>query len=178
MNRIIVSTFVIAISVLLRLPSAFGADVVGNVTDTGGHAVSGVKILVQDTTGKAAGEATTDAAGHYEIGNLLPNAYDYTLNPGTTGFKSGTAVSYLDKDGLTINWKVSKGDDASALATQGGKVAIAGDPFGLSMPEFVSVVALGALAAGAASVGGYAAAGGFSESSSSPPVVPPTSSSM
>jgi hypothetical protein len=178
MNRIIVSTFIIGISVLLRLPSALGADLVGNVTDTGGHPVSGVNILVQDTTGKTAGEATTDAAGHYEIGNLPPNAYDYTLNPGTTGFKSGTAVSYLDKDGLTINWKVSKGDDASALATQGGKVAIAGDPFGLSMPEFLSVVALGALGAGAASVGGYAAAGGFSSSSSPPPVAPPTSSSM
>ena len=178
MNRIIVSTFVIAISVLLRLPSAFGADLVGNVTDPLGHPVSGVKILIQDTTGKTAGEATTDTQGHYEITNLSPNAYDYTLNAGTTGFKSGTAVSYLDKDGLTINWKVSKADAASALATQGSKVAIAGDPFGLSMPEFLSVVALGALGAGAASVGGYAAAGGFSSSSSPPPVAPPTSSSM
>lgn len=178
MNRIIVSTFLIGVSVLLRLPSAFGADLVGSVTDTGGHPVSGVKILVEDTTGKTAGEATTDALGHYQIGNLSPNAYDYTLNPGTTGFKSGTAVSYLDKDGLTINWKVSKADDASALATQGSKVAIAGDPFGLSMPEFLSVVTLGALGAGAASLGGYAAAGGFSSSSSPVPIAPPTSSSM
>jgi hypothetical protein len=159
------------------VPSAFCADVVGTVLDLQQHPVSGVNIVVQDSTGKTVGQATTDATGQYKIGGLSPNTYDYTLSPGT-GFKGGSAVSYLDNDGLTVNWKVSDTGDAVALAAQGSKQQIAGDPFGMSMPEFLSVVVLGVTVAGAGAVGGLAAAGEFNGSSSGPPpFIPPTSSS-
>ena len=176
MNRLITSVFAIGIALLLG-PPAFCADLVGNVIDLQGRAVPGVEVVVQDTAGNIFGRATTDAAGHYEIAGLSPSTYDYTLNPLATGFKGGNAVSYLDRDGLTVNWKVSPVGDAVALASPGSKAVIAGDPFGLSMPEFISVLVLGTTVAAGGAVGGYGGAGGFSSSSSSPPA-PPSSSSQ
>jgi len=177
MNKVIGSAIGIGISMLLAVPSAFCADVVGTVVDLQQHPVSGVNIVIQDTTGKTVGQTTTDATGQYKIGGLSPNTYDYTLSPGI-GFKGGSAVSYLDNDGLTVNWKVSDTGEAVALAAPGSKQAIAGDPFGMSMPEFLSVVVLGITGAGAAAVGGLAAAGEFNSSSNGPPPTPPSSSSL
>jgi len=179
MNKVIGSVCGIGIAMLLALPSAFCADVVGTVLDLQQHPVSGVNIVVQDTTGKTFGQATTDAAGQYKISGLSPNTYDYMLNPLGTGFKGGSAVSYLDNNGLTMNWKVSNAGDAVALAAPGSQQEIAGDPFGLSMPEFISVVVLGVGVAAGASVIGYWAAGGFSNNSSGrPPIIPPSSASL
>ena len=120
---------------------------------------------------KVAGQAIADAKGHYAIGGLSPNTYNYTLDSLTTGFKGGSAVSYLDANGLTIDWKVSDANNALALATQGSKKVLAGDPFGLSMGEFASVVVLATAGVAAGVIGGYGAAGGFSDHH-------PTSSSM
>jgi hypothetical protein len=168
----------LSFSLLVGLSPAFCADVVGTVMDLQGRPASGVKIVVRDTAGKIFGQATTDAKGHYAIAGLSPNTYDYTLNPLATGFKGGSAVSHLDSEGLTINWKVSNAGDATALATQGSKEALAGDPFGLSMGEFASVVVLGTAGVAAGVVGGYGAAGGFSGGSSHHHHHHPTSSSM
>src|SRR5580658_2566306 len=143
MKKAIVTGLGIFISLLFALPSAFCAEVVGTVMDLQGRAVSDVKIVAQDGAGKICGQALTDAKGHYEISGLSPNTYDYTLNPLATGLKGGSAVSFLDTDGLTINWKVSKSGDAVALAAQGSNEALAGDPFGLSMPEFLEVLGVG-----------------------------------
>jgi hypothetical protein len=177
----IVLTVGLGIAFLLTASSAFCADVVGTISDLQGHPVSGVKIAAQDSAGKVVGQAIADAKGHYAIGGLSPNTYDCTLDPLTTGFKGGSAVSYLDSRGLIVDWKVSNTNDATALARQGNKQVLAGDPFGLSMGEFASVVVLGTAAIAAGVVGGYGAAGGFSSSPSSSPTpvgVPPTSSSM
>jgi len=167
-SKLIFSALGLGLSLLVGLSSAFCADLVGSVMDLQGRPASGVKIVVRNTAGKVFGQAITDAKGHYSIGGLSPDTYDYTLDPLATGFKGGSAVSYLDSKGLTINWKVSNAGDAIALATQGSQEMLAGDPFGLSMGEFASVVVLGAGVVGAGVVGGYGAAGGFSGGSSAP----------
>lgn len=173
-KKAVVCALAIGLSFSIGAGAAICAEVGGMVTDSQGRPVGGVKIVVQNSGGKMLAQALTDAKGHYAIHGLSPDTYDYTLNPLTSGFKGGSAVSYLDSAGLTINWKVSDRADAAALATPGGKEAIAGDPFGLSMGEFASAVVLGAGVVAAGVVGGYGAAGGFSGSSGPSP----TSSSM
>lgn len=179
MKRLIVFTLGLGLLFLVAVSSAFCAEVLGEVTDLQGHAVGEVKIAVQDSAGKVVGQAITDANGHYLIGGLSPNTYNYTLDPLATGFKGGSAVSYLDSNGLKINWKVSDANNALALATQGTKEALAGDPFGMSMEAFASVVLLGTGGVAGGVIGGYDLAGGFSGGSSHSHHHPhPTSSSM
>ena len=178
MKRLIVTILGIGFSFFIAV-SAICADVSGVVMDSQGHPVNGVKIAVQDPAGKFLNQAITDSKGHYAINGLSPGTYDYILEPLATGFKGGNAVSYLDSKGLTINWKVSNTGDAVALATEGGQQTLAGDPFGLSMGEFASVVVLGTAGVAAGVVGGYGAAGGFSGGHShGHPHHHPTSASM
>lgn len=183
MQRLIVATAGLILSLLVLFlvaaSPAWCADVVGTVTDPQGHPVGGVGIGVRDSAGRVVGNALSDAKGHYAISGLSPNTYNYTLDPLGTRFKGGTVVSQLDSNGLTVDWKVSQGNNALALATEGSKTALAGDPFGLSMGEFASVVMLGTAVVAGGVVGGVGAAGGFSSSSSPTPTPsPPSSSSM
>lgn len=168
MKSLIAITVAICVAILTGASSAICADVSGMVTDSQGHPVPGVKIAVQDLGGKIIDQVVTDAKGHYAISGLSPDTYDYILEPLATGFKGGDAVAHLDSKGLIINWKVSERIDAAALATRNGPQEIAGDPFGLSMGEFMSAVALGTGVVAAGVVGGYGAAGGFSGPSNHP----------
>jgi hypothetical protein len=173
MKKSIISTLTMGLLLLIGTSSAICADVSGVVTDSQGRGVGGIGIAARDSAGKIVSQAVTDSNGHYAISGLSPDAYDYVLKPLATGFKGGDAVSYLDSKGLTINWKVSDATDAIAMAAQDGPQQIAGDPFGMSMGEFASVIGLGTAGVAAGVVGGYGAAGGFSGGSDHP-----TSSSM
>jgi hypothetical protein len=179
MKRLIVSVVGFGLLFLVIAPSAFCADVVGAVSDPQGNPVRGVEISVRDNAGKIVGKAMTDTKGHYAIGGLSPNVYNYTLDPFATPFKGGTVVSQLGSDGLSVDWRVSRANNALAMAKAGSTTALAGDPFGLSIGEFASVVMLGTGVVAAGVVGGCGAAGCFSESSSpTPRPSPPSSSSM
>jgi hypothetical protein len=150
---------------------ALCADIVGTVLDTHGKPVQGIQITAGGPAGKMVAQAVTSAVGKYHLSSLDPGTYDYVLNPLQTGFKGGTAVSYLGIKGLTIDWKVSAKAPAIALASVGTEVPLAGDPFGFSAGEFASLVVLAAGGVAAGVVGGYGAAGGFS---SSPPAASPS----
>jgi Carboxypeptidase regulatory-like domain len=164
MKRFAVLTF--GCSLLLgSLSPAFSAELAGVVTNLQGQAVSGMQVVVQNPSKQAFGQAMTDASGHYQITGLSPKTYNYVLNPMSTGYRGGSAASYLGPKGLTINWKVS--DSKGALA-------LAGPANGLSALEIGSIVALGAGVVAGGVVGGYGAAGGFSSHSNNTP----SSSSM
>ncbi len=153
--------------VLTTASLALCAEIVGTVSSVDNKPVSGVQIVVKDTKGRILGKALTNNQGQYQITGLAPGAYDYVLEPLGTPFKAGTAAAYLDDKGLTINWKVSTGTAAVALAQQGiANTAIAGDPFGLSPTAFGALVVGGTALVAGGVVGGYAAAGGFSGPSS------------
>ena len=140
------------------------AELTGIVTNLQNQPVSGIKIVVQNSANQLFGQGITGANGRYQITGITPTKYEYLLNPMMTGYKSGSAVSYLGPKGLVINWKVSRTGDALALAVDGG----------LSSSEVGSIIVLGAGAVAAGVIGGYGAAGGFSTHSN----YPPSSSSM
>ena len=147
---------------------ALCANVIGLVQNEQGHPVSGVVISARNSSGMVLSQGTTNLQGKYEIFGLAPGKYDFKLDPGTTGLKPGTAVSYLNQKGLTIDWRLSPVDPALALAHEGTELEVAGDPFGFSAGEFASLVVLSMTAVGGGVVAGYGAAGGFSGPSASP----------
>jgi hypothetical protein len=116
-----------------------------------------------------AGRAVTDASGKYWITGLKSDTYHYVLDPLQSGYKGGNAVSYLDSEGLTLDWKISRTAQAIALASPGSsELGFARDPFGLTAGQFAGVVLAGASVLSGVVVGGVSAAGGFGSSSSSP----------
>ncbi len=145
--------------------AAWSANVVGSVVDTDSHPVNGIVITARNMAGKVFSQGTTNQQGRYEMTGLAPGEYQYRLDPGKSGFKPGSAVSYLGAKGLTINWKLSSVNMALASAHEGADEQVAGDPFGFSAGEFASLVVLTAGGVAGAVVGGYAAAGGFSSPS-------------
>ena len=155
----------VAMFVLSTASWALCADVVGTVSDVQGNPVQGVQITVQTPAGNVVAKAVTSTNGKYQIVGLNPGTYDCSLNPQHTGFKAGTAVSYLDPKGLTLNWKVSTVASAIALASPGTTEAVAGDPFGFSPAAFAALVIGSTAAIAGGVVGGYGAAGGFSSNS-------------
>jgi len=145
--------------------SVLCTDIVGTVLDADGNRVKGIKIAALRPTGQAAGEAVTNAVGNYRITHLEPSTHDFTLDSAGTPFHPGTAVAFVGKEGLTINWRVSQTSDASAIAAPG----ITGGPVGgqLKAPDAIGLIVDGV--AGVGVLSGYAAGGGFGSHRSPPP---------
>ncbi|MGH9352587.1 MAG: carboxypeptidase-like regulatory domain-containing protein [Terriglobia bacterium] len=168
MMRRLTVTSLIGFLILGTASLALCADIVGTVADANATPVQGVQIQVKNSSGKIFGAAVTDKTGHYHIAKLNPGQYEYALNTLNTGFKAGTAVSYLPSNGLTLNWKLSKANVAIALAHPGTQTVVAGDPFGFTPGGFAALIGVTAFALGAEVTGAYAAAGEFSGSAASP----------
>ena len=113
------------------------ASLVGTVTDTQGNPVTGVRIIVQDQSGKLLSEALSNAAGQYSLKNLPLGQYTLTLDPAKSGYLGETVVASLSGEGLTVNWIVSTSAKAIAIATQG--IALVGGlgPEGVSFLGFL-----------------------------------------
>lgn len=92
--------------------NASSADIVGHVANEAGQPAAGVQVSVLNSSGAAAGSATSDAGGGYEIRDLKPGTYTLTM-------KGQSVMSYLPKEGLTVNWGLSPGAPALAIAKVG-----------------------------------------------------------
>ncbi len=105
--------------------AAFAASVGGLVANSQGQPVSGVTIVAKDTTGKVLGQGTTGSSGVYDIKGLNEGNYNFTLEPGSTGFQGQTVASYVGPDGVCLNWGVSTTSPAVASAQPGATCQIA-----------------------------------------------------
>ena len=163
------SLVMVAIATLLGMSSKNGlcADVAGLVSGVDGNPAAAVRIDIKDHKGNVLSSNVTDKHGQYRITGVAPGSYDFVLEPPAPTLKGGDLAAELTAKGLTINWKLSSSGPALASASEGVDLALAGDPFGYSLGEFASIVALGVGGVAAGVVGGVGAAGGFSGSSSS-----------
>ena len=91
---------------------AFCADLVGRVLNSHGEAVSGVAILVRNSSGVAAGKAVSDASGSYAISNLAPGIYTLTSS-------DQSVMSYIGSQGLRVNWGLAPHAPPIAVARLG-----------------------------------------------------------
>ena len=146
----------------IALP-ALAASVAGVVTDAARKPIAGIKVIAQSLVGKTIQSAVCGSNGEYQL-KLPPSTnYHFVLDPGGTKFKSGDPVGvFVPEKGLTLNWVVSASSDPIAYAQPTSDAQIAGDPFGLTMGEFIGVSALAAAGAAGVAVGAYGGAGGFS----------------
>jgi hypothetical protein len=169
MMRKLLTTVVAGAFVLAVAPWATCADIVGTVFDTQGAAVQGVQVRVKDSAGKILASVQPNMDGRYQVTGLAPGRYEYLLDPLRTNFKAGSGTSYLNAQGLTIDWKVSTTNAAVALASEGtGSKYAAGDPFGMSNKTFAAVAVGGLFLITGGVVGGLAAGGEFNGPAASP----------
>src|SRR5579859_1956378 len=162
MNRtrisVVVAVAALGLTTLATLP-AFAANVSGVITDATGKPVQGVMVIAQTQKWQPLQTAITGSKGEYAIEDLTPGEYLFALEPGSAGFKKGeSAAAFVPDRGLTLDWTVSATADPIALAQPAtAEQVAAGDPFGLTWPQFAL---LGGTIIGAGTALGVAAAGG------------------
>ena len=161
---------VVTVMLLVAWP-ALAANVSGVVTDAAGKPAAGIKVMAQSTAGKTIQSAVCGTHGEYELTGLPSADYHFALDSGSAGFKKGEPVgAFVPEKGLTLNWVVSASSDPIAYAQPALDAQVAaGDPFGLTMGEFIGVSALAMAGAGGVAVGAYGAAGGFSSGQTASP---------
>ena len=103
---------------LAAATSASGADIVGRVANDAGEPAAGVQISVLNSSGAPAGSVTSDAEGAYEIRDLKPGTYTLVL-------KGQSVMSYLPKEGLTVNWGLSRNGPPLAVGKVGASPSTA-----------------------------------------------------
>ncbi len=151
--------------------AALCADIRGVVVDAAGNRVAGIKVVaMRDRTGEVAGQATSGAKGEYYIPHISPQTYDLALDPLGKPFQPATAVAYVPKQGLAVNWRVSETAPASALAAPlGAGSSVLGAHLAGLITGATGIGAGAAAGLGAGAIGGYAASGGGSGSPAQSP---------
>ncbi len=106
--------FVVGISAAAR-----AASVGGTVAGSQGQSVSGLTVIVKDASGHVVGQGAPGGSGVYDISGLPPGNYNFTLDPGSSGYQGQTVASYVGPDGICLNWGVSTTSPAIATAQPG-----------------------------------------------------------
>jgi carboxypeptidase family protein len=107
-----------AMFALVVATSASAADIVGRVANDAGEPQAEVKVSALNSSGAAAGSATSDAEGAYQIRDLKPGTYTLVL-------KGESVMSYLPKQGLTVNWGLSRSGPPLAVGKVGASPSTA-----------------------------------------------------
>jgi hypothetical protein len=160
----------------VQLPAAFGGQVAGHVTETGGGGVEGIGIVFKDASGGTVARAESDKDGNYQISGLAGGNYSATLDPGKTGYRGTTvAVSVDPAQVLCVNWFVSPTTEALAVArpnsAAGASLNAALGAAACQAPDTYAAASAGAqiLLAGGIGASACAAAGCFNGVTNTPP---------
>lgn len=130
--------------------AAMAASVGGTVASSQGQSVTGVQIIIKDANGHLVGQGATGSSGVYDISGLQAGNYNFTLDPGSSGYQGQTVASYVGPDGICLNWGVSTTSPAVATAQPGATcqpIAAAWDPAPV-IGVGAAVLGAGAIAAG------------------------------
>jgi len=107
-------TFVVSMSA-----AALAASVGGTVASSQGQPLTGVQVIVKDASGHMIGQGAPGSGGVYDIQGLQPGNYNFTLDPGSSGYQGQTVASYVGPDGICLNWGLSTTSPAVATAQPG-----------------------------------------------------------
>lgn len=105
--------------------AAMAASVGGTVAGSQGQSVSGIQVIVKDASGKIVGQGAPGSGGVYDISGVQPGNYNFTLDPGSSGYQGQTVASYVGPDGICLNWGVSTTSPAVATAQPGATCQVA-----------------------------------------------------
>ena len=154
-------TFVAGISV-----PAMAASVGGTVAGSQGQPLTGVQVIVKDASGHVVGQGAPGSGGVYDIQGLQPGNYNFTLDPGSSGYQGQTVASYVGADGICLNWGLSTTSPAVASAQPGATCQLTAG--GYDTAEIVGAGA-GVLGAGAIGLGIGLGSGGDHNTHRAPP---------
>ncbi len=96
--------------------SLYANPSIRSISDLKGSPIADVTVLVRDLEGKGVARAVSDAGGNYSVGGLSPGAYNLIA-------KDQSAVTYVPKEGVTVNWGISPNTAPVALARRGIRAA-------------------------------------------------------
>jgi hypothetical protein len=122
MMRIRFASIVIAVLLMMTVaaPPVRSADIVGRVIDQGRGSVAGLELSVANQAGAPVAMTKSDATGSYSFHDIAPGIYH--LN-----FEGQTAVAYVPRNGLTVDWGVGRNLPAVAVAKPGVATASKAD---------------------------------------------------
>jgi Carboxypeptidase regulatory-like domain len=146
--------------------TAMAASVGGTVASPQGQPLTGVQVIVKDASGHVVGQGAPGSGGVYDIQGLQPGNYNFTLDPGSSGYQGQTVASYVGADGICLNWGVSTTSPAVASAQPGATCQLAAG--GYDTAEIVGAGA-GVLGAGAIGLGVGLGSGGDHNTHKTPP---------
>jgi hypothetical protein len=153
-------------SYLILLALAFGigmsagamaASVGGTVAGSQGQTTAGTQVIVKDASGHVIGQGASSASGTYDIPGLRPGNYNFTLDPGSSGYQGQTVASYVGPDGICLNWGVSTTSPAVATAQPG---SACDPPAAAGWGGTAPLVGAGAAVLGAGAIGAAVAFSG------------------
>src|ERR1700674_4776271 len=113
------SVLLAVIFVVRMSAAALAASAGGTVASSQGQPLSGVQVIVKDASGHVIAQGAPGSGGVYHISGLQPGNYNFTLDPGSSGYQGQTVASYVGPDGICLNWGVSTTSPAVATAQPG-----------------------------------------------------------
>lgn len=126
MKRLLTVLLGVALIGMSKPIVASAADIVGTVTDAQGIPVSGLKLSALTQSEKELSSTTTGRDGSFVLSGLSDGDYLLKLATAGTVYQGQTVVTHVDSAGVTVNWKVSQGTTALALATYGASSSVGG----------------------------------------------------
>ncbi len=93
----------------------------GTVTDTSGAAIPGAEVTIIDTNTNSTRKVTTDGAGYYTSGSLVPGSYQVAIV--ATGFQQLKATTIVNVNVVTSgNYKLPVGNSSETVQVTAGQV--------------------------------------------------------
>jgi Carboxypeptidase regulatory-like domain len=113
------SVLLAVILIVKMSAAASAASVGGTMASSQGQPLTGVQVIVKDASGHVIGQGAPGSGGGYNIQGLQPGNYNFTLDPGSSGYQGQTVASYVGPDGICLNWGLSTTSPAVATAQPG-----------------------------------------------------------
>jgi Carboxypeptidase regulatory-like domain len=134
MKKILALVALLFVTVLAgygQATSVNGGSIQGTITDPSGAVVPGASVTITDTDTSSTKTVTTDSAGFYSVGPLIPGSYNVTV--AKSGFEKLSVKTVVRTGTVTAgSFKVTLGSSTETVEVNAGLIQINTDQVGVS----------------------------------------------